>query len=279
MKIIIEEGIENIGAYAFYNCKSLSNSVYSPLHIYDNITSFSYCFTGVEKDIYIDAHNDTNSNLVGASLIAQDSNVILRIYQNNVHFDASTGITQGYNFRSNISALINSTTAKYSFSPTVSGKYQITNYDIDAIKHGNFYDSTDSSYEYTSPCSCGAISPSLPPSPQLENIQVSDGYTYDSYGYVVCNGSLVAYNDDSGGSVYGSGMYDINYYEEYYCDICDSYAYAERYSDYSIAYKYYTFAMTPALTQNTTYDIYSTTYGSPSGTYQNYILINYCHNQ
>ena len=230
------------------------------------------------------------------NIILQNPKVHVRIFETVKPYVSSEGITGGYNAYNNPSLLAASSAAKFTFTPSLGGYYNIVEYDIDATISTQTYNTSSETYyeDYYNNCTCGAIqTPSIPPiDTSLFNdiefpitVKTSGTRTHDSYGVILRGTTQITYNDDSANWYYGlyvkqyESLSNLNYYFEDYCPNCDEYCYYSRYTSiYESPIKqsmmYY---MKPSLNAGSTYTIYSLPYSSTSTTVNRnvYVLISY----
>ncbi len=248
-------------SHAFYNCKNLSNDVYSPLYVNNDIEEFSNCFTGTAKPIYICGESNDYSSIITSELITQSKNIILRIYEGNVFFDDDR-CSHAYNFTEDTQSLYESGMANYKFTPYKNGTYNFTNYDFNASDTSKY----NATPYYENNCTCSpqkTIEEMFPGYTLDEYVGSNGGYSFDSYGILLDGINSINSDDDSGGYVC---------FEEY-CPDCGAYIYYDKSSE---MYKYYTYSMTSTLTANKEYVLYTLPYSdSYPDTYETYVLISF----
>ena len=244
--------------YVFYNCNSLLHDETNPLKINLNNTSsgnIKYVFQGVSVPVCVYSANATTMSTNEMALLTTFTNITLAVHETNITWPS--GYTSG---SSALSSVVPSYISnKYSFTPTISGNWSITNYNIAAMNH-----SAETITMYCNYCGCCSI--------EVPNTFGFKDVYFDSYGVLYANGSRIDYDDD------GSSDYSDEY-EEHTTAFCDGCCQAE--TDFyawgmSDPGHYYTFDISNSLTSGTTYDIYVYPYSSSyNKVYDTYILIKY----
>ncbi len=248
----------------FYDCQSLTNSIYYPIYINNIDGSYANCFVGTKKPIYIAGTSNDYSSTIVASLITQSSNLYLRISKNDVFFGSGSHVEYdyAYEFTQDTQSLYESGMSSYAFTPAKNGYYTITNFDYNADVNSKY----NATPYFSNGCTCSpqkTVEDFFPGYSTDSYSASSGGYSFDSYGILLDGITCISSNDDSGGYTEFSES----------CPDCGEYAYYERYEE---MYKYYTYKMDVTLNANKEYIVFTLPYSTYyTDTYSCYILISY----